>query len=120
MKKIICLCILSCLGFQTFAQDVPEKYLRAVDKISTQYNLNIRNFLRSLDPQITQFNPQQKDQFCGIVNQYISDFYKVTDQNRSALPLSYASMSKQDVIQKVMLSQEMQMLAKYNVNCDFK
>lgn len=112
--------MLMLVGFQSFAQDVPEKYVRAVDKISSQYNLNIRNFLRTLDPQITQFSPQQKDQFCGIISQYASDFYKVTDQNRNALPLSYANMTQQDVIQKVMSSKEMLMLSKYNVNCDFK
>lgn len=42
------------------------------------------------------------------------------EKNRSSLPQQYASMTKQDLIKQVVESKEMQMLAKYNVQCDFK
>ena len=42
------------------------------------------------------------------------------EQNRSSLPPQYASMTRQDLIKQVVESKEMQMLAKYNVQCDFK
>lgn len=42
------------------------------------------------------------------------------EKNRSSLPPQYANMTKQDVIKQVTESNEMQMLVKYNVQCDFK
>jgi len=46
--------------------------------------------------------------------------YKTTDENRQYLPPSAQSMTKQNVIDKVMLSPEMQLLKKYNIQCDLK
>lgn len=76
--------------------------------------------MRSLDPKLSQFNPQQESQFCGIVKKYVDDMYKTTDENRRYLPPSAQSMTKQNVIDKVMLSPEMQLLKKYNIQCDLK
>ncbi|WP_227554786.1 MULTISPECIES: hypothetical protein [Acinetobacter] len=98
--------------------DSVERYARQVEKISTQYNMQMKNFLRSLNPQITQFDAQQKTQYCAIVKTYVDDMYKVTDENRSSLPPSYMSITKQDVINKVNSSPEMQILKKYNIQCD--
>ncbi|WP_445115767.1 hypothetical protein [Acinetobacter sp. WZC-1] len=100
--------------------EIPEAYVRGVEKASSQYNTEMRNFLRSLDPKLTRFDSRQQDRFCHIVTQYINDIYRITDQNRGQLPLSYASFSQQDVINQVMASTEMQLLKKYDIQCDFK
>lgn len=98
----------------------PERYVRSVEKISNTYNTDMRNFLRSLNPQQTQFTATQHDQFCGIVNQYVQDLYAVNDKYRQDLPLSYAQMTKQDFIQQVLASKEMQILNKYNIQCNLQ
>ena len=104
---------------QNAIADSTERYARQVEKISTQYNVQMKSFLRSLNPQITQFDAQQKAQYCLIVKTYVDDMYKATDENRSSLPPSYMSLTKQDVINKVNSSPEMQILKKYNIQCDF-
>ena len=43
--------------------------------------------------------------------------YLTTDQNRQSLPPSAQSMSKQNIIDKVMTSPEMQLLQRYNIQC---
>ena len=116
MKKFTLLLSLVILGQSIFAAP-PERYIRSVEKISNTYNTDMRHFLRSLNPQQTQFTPTQQTQFCGIVNQYVQDLYQVNDQYRSDLPLSYAKMTKQDFINQVMASNEMQILKKYNIQC---
>lgn len=108
------------ISTQAFAANIPDRYIRDIERISTQYNVDMRNFLKSLNPQLTQFDPQQQAQFCNIVSQYVNDMYKTTDQNREYLPLSYTAMTKQDIINKVMVSPEMQILKKYNIQCDLK
>ena len=40
-----------------------------------------------------------------------------TDENRDFLDRQYRNMTKQDVIQQVLSSREMQLLKKYNVQC---
>ena len=50
----------------------------------------------------------------------IQDMSGAIEQNRSSLPPQYAGMTRQDLIKQVVESKEMQMLAKYNVQCDFK
>ncbi|MBJ9984527.1 hypothetical protein IAE19_03620 [Acinetobacter sp. S40] len=116
MKKITLLLSLVILGQSVLAAP-PERYIRSVEKISNSYNTDMRNFLRSLNPQQTQFTPAQQTQFCGIVNQYVQDLYQVNDQYRQDLPLSYAKMTKQDFINQVLASKEMQILKKYNIQC---
>lgn len=119
MKKI--LIFLSVLLFTySLSAAVPEQYVREVERISAQYNADMKFFLRSLDPKLTQFNEQQKAQFCSIVQQYVNDIYKTTDESRQYLPLSVQSMTKQNVIEKVISSSEMQLLHKYNIQCDLK
>ena len=49
---------------------------------------------------------------------YVDDFYQLTNKNRDSLPFSYANMTKQDVINKVKQSKEMQILKDYNIQCD--
>ena len=119
MKKILIAFSIFFYAHSTFAA-VPESYVREVERISAQYSADMKFFLRSLDPKLSQFNPQQESQFCGIVKKYVNDMYKTTDENRRYLPPSAQSMTKQNVIDKVMLSPEMQLLKKYNIQCDLK
>ncbi|OTG66012.1 hypothetical protein [Acinetobacter silvestris] len=120
MKKFIMALVVMLGSAQAFSANVPERYVRDIEKISAQYNTDMKIFLKSLSPQLKQFNPQQQTQFCGIVKQYVDDMYKTTDQNREYLPLSYTSLTKLDVINKVMASPEMQILKQYNIQCDLK
>lgn len=118
MKKVILASLLLCTGSAAIAESA-EQYAKEIDKISMQYNKDMKSFIRGLDSQTKQLNPQQNIEFCKIVVAYVDDFYKVTDKNRQSLPVSYANMSKQDVVQKVMQSREMMILSKYNIQCDF-
>ena len=97
-----------------------EQYVRSVEKITATYAQDIRGFLRRLDPQLTQFSPDQKAKYCAITNQYVQDLSQAIEKNRSHLTGQYARMTKQDVIQQVTESKEMKMLQKYNIQCDFK
>jgi hypothetical protein len=119
MKKILIALSLFVFADSVFAA-VPEHYVREVERISTQYNADMKFFLRSLDPKLTQFNAQQQAQFCSIVQKYVDDMYRTTDESREHLPPSAQSMTKQNVIDKVLLSPEMQLLKKYNIHCDLK
>lgn len=120
MKNIFLICGLLFLSNTVMAEQVPEKYLKEIDQASSQYNTDMKFFLRNLDSQTTFFNPQQKTEFCRIVSRYVDDFYQATDKNRQSLPMTYANMTKQDVIQKVMQSKEMALIGKYNIQCDLK
>ena len=118
---IICLASsLMVVSTASFAESVPSQYVRDIEQISTRYNADMKFFLRSLDPKISQFNQAQQAQFCGILKQYVDDMYKTTDQHRKYLPLSSQSVTKQTIIDKVMVSPEMQILKKYNIQCEFK
>jgi hypothetical protein len=120
MKKIVLsLFVLGCAGSLEAVASV-EQYVNSVEKIRAVYAQDIRGFLRSLDPQISQFTPEQQAQYCGINQRYIQAMSEVIQQNRSSLPRQYASMNKQDLIKQVVESKEMQMLAKYKVQCDFQ
>lgn len=99
-------------------QSISTAYLIKIDQVSNQYNQQMKAFLRSLDPQTTAFSATQKQQFCGIVAQYVDGFYQATTTYRAELPPSYAQMSKADVVDKVMQSKEMQLLEKYHLKCD--
>ncbi len=103
-----------------FALASVEQYVAAVDKISEQYKQESRNFFNGLDAQQSSFTSQQQTQFCGIVGNYIERLYQAADQNRASLDRQFRQMTKQDVIHQVMLSKEMLILKKYNVQCDFK
>ena len=117
MKKIFVIALLVLSSSQIMA-GVSERYVRDVEKISNQYNADMKFFLRSLDPQLNQFSPQQQSQFCGMIQKYVDDMYKTTDANRSDLPPSLMSVTKQNIIDKVMVSPEMQILKKYNIQCN--
>jgi hypothetical protein len=119
MKKILVLIFaLSTVGTSSAAS--VEQYVNAVDKIRSAYAQDIRGFLRGLNPQLTQFTPEQQAKYCQINQRYIQDMSDAIERNRSSLPPQYASMTKQDLIKQVAESKEMQMLVKYNVQCDFK
>ncbi|WP_296278989.1 hypothetical protein [uncultured Acinetobacter sp.] len=117
MKKIFVTIILVLSSSQIMA-GVSERYVRDIEKISNQYNADMKFFLRSLDPQLNQFTPQQQLQFCGMIQKYVDDMYKTTDENRADLPPSLMSVTKQNIIDKVMVSPEMQILKKYNIQCN--
>ena len=119
MKKFVFIILMTgCMG-NSFAASI-EQYVNAVHKIRESYAQDLRGFLRSLDPQLTQFSPEQQAKYCGINQRYIQDMSDAIEKNRSSLPPQYANMTKQDVIKQVTESNEMQMLVKYNVQCDFK
>lgn len=119
MKKILVLIFaLSTVGTSSAAS--VEQYVNAVDKIRSTYAQDVRGFLRGLNPQLTQFTPEQQAKYCQINQRYIQDMSDAIEHNRSSLPPQYANMTKQDLIKQVAESKEMQMLAKYNVQCDFK
>ena len=117
MKKIFVTIILVLSSSQIMAGG-SERYVRDIEKISNQYNADMKFFLRSLDPQLNQFTPQQQLQFCGMIQKYVDDMYKTTDENRADLPPSLMSVTKQNIIDKVMVSPEMQILKKYNIQCN--
>ena len=119
MKNFFCFIFAFTAAGMSTAASV-EQYINSVDKIRGVYAQDIRSFLRSLDPQISQFTPEQQAKYCQINQRYIQDMSVAIEQNRSSLPPQYASMTKQDLIKQVVESKEMQMLAKYNVQCDFK
>lgn len=118
MKKLILSTLILCVSFQIYAQPVPVKFAADLDQISTQYSKDMHHFLSTLTPTTVQFNLQQQAQYCAIVATYVDDFYALTDKNRASLPLSYANVTKQDVIVRVKQSKEMQILEKYNIQCD--
>ncbi len=125
MKKMITrvgmICLISSFmvaSTVSFAESIPDQYVRDIEQISTRYNADMKFFLRSLDPKISQFNQAQQAQFCGILKQYVDDMYKTTDQHRKYLPLSSQTVTKQNIIDKVMVSPEMQILKKYNIQCN--
>ena len=119
MKKLILILLCSSAAIHAFAQQSPEKTAQELENVSQKYNLDMRHFLRSLPLSTTQFNEQQKQTYCGIVNNYVNNFYSVVDRNRASMPLSYASMTKRDIISKVEQSTEMQLLKKYNIRCNY-
>ncbi len=125
MKKMITrvgmICLISSFmvaSTVSFAESIPDQYVRDIEQISTRYNADMKFFLRSLDPKISQFNQAQQAQFCGILKQYVDDMYKTTDQHRKYLQLSSQTVTKQNIIDKVMVSPEMQILKKYNIQCN--
>lgn len=119
MKKIVS--FIFAIGFMgTSSAASVEQYVSSVEKISAAYTQDMRGFLRGLDPQISQFSPEQQTKFCGIVNQYVQDLSQAIETNRSHLTGQYATMTKQDVINQVTESKEMQMLKKYNIQCNLK
>lgn len=118
MKNKILALLLIALCTPSFAQQLPERFARDLDKITQQYSQDMREFLKSLPPTTVQFNTQQKNQYCSIMATYVHDFYQLTTKNRDSLPSSYANMTKQDVIDKVQQSKEMQILKDYNIQCD--
>ena len=125
MEKMIArvgiICLISSLmmiSTVSFAENIPDQYVRDIERISTRYNADMKFFLRSLDPKISQFNQAQQAQFCAILKQYVDDMYKTTDQHRKYLPLSSQSVTKQTIIDKVMVSPEMKKKKKYNIQCN--
>ena len=120
MKKYIYLCLTLGMTLQNVYAASAEQYVLAVEEINMQYKQDTRQFLRGLNPQQQGFNPQQQQQFCGIVSRYVDRLYQAADENRAYLDRRYQNINKQDVIQQVSTSKEMQLLKKYQVNCDLK
>jgi hypothetical protein len=120
MKKIIYFSLLTLITSQVLADNIPTRYVKDIEKISNQYNDEMRSFLKSLDPTLSEFQPHQKDQYCAIITKYADDFYKTTQKNKDSLPFSYSNMTKQDVVNKVLSSKEMELVKQYNIECDFK
>lgn len=120
MKKILFFGFLMGCATSNVALASVEQYVTSVEKISEQYKQETRIFFNSLDAQQTSFTSQQQVQFCGIVSNYVEQLYQAADRNRDALDRQFRQMTKQDVIHQVMLSKEMLILKRYNVQCDLK
>ena len=118
MKKFSIYLVLSLFATPSFAQQIPEKFARDLDKISAKYSSDMRQFLKSLPSNTVEFNSAQKATYCGFVSTYINDFYQLTQKNKESLPFSYANMTKHDIALKVEQSKEMQILQRYNIKCE--
>lgn len=117
MKKVIlAFCLMGVVMQGVFAASA-EQYVLSVNDINEKYKKDVRAFLGNLDPQQSGFTVSQQAQFCGIVGTYVNDLYRAADENRDFLDRQYRNMTKQDVIQQVLSSREMQLLKKYNVQC---
>ncbi|WP_180152675.1 MULTISPECIES: hypothetical protein [unclassified Acinetobacter] len=116
MKNMILAACL--LGLVTnIAAASAEQYVIAVNDINEKYKTDVRQFFSQLDPQQQGFKADQQVKYCGIVQTYVNDLYRAADENRAFLDREYRNMNKQDVIQQVIASKEMQLLKKYNVQC---
>lgn len=116
MKNMILAACL--LGLATnIAAASAEQYVIAVNDINEKYKTDVRQFFSQLDPQQQGFKADQQVKYCGIVQAYVNDLYRAADENRAFLDREYRNMNKQDVIQQVIASKEMQLLKKYNVQC---
>lgn len=120
MKKILFYLLMAGCFTSNAAFASVEQYVAAVEKTSTQYKQDTRNFFSSLDARQSSFTPEQQTKFCAIVDTYIQKLYQAADQNRESLDRQFRQMTKQDVINQVMSSKEMFVLKKYNLQCDFK
>jgi|SRR5690606_2341442 len=119
MKKIVLgMCLLG-FSFSVFAASAVE-YVTAVEQINADYKKESRQFLSGLNPQQQGFSPEQNAQFCGIVGRYVDRLYQAADQNRAYLDRQFQRVSKQDVILEVKSSKEMQLLKRYQVDCNLQ
>lgn len=119
MKKILLgMCLLG-WSYGIFAASAVE-YIEAIERINADYKKESRQFLSGLNPQQQGFSPEQNAKFCGIVGRYVDRLYQAADQNRPYLDRQFQNMSKQDVIVEVKSSKEMQLLKRYQVDCDFQ
>lgn len=118
MKKIaFVLCLFGCVGQSTMAGSV-ENYVQSFEKISENYQQNLRKFFKTLDRQQTQFSPEQEKIFCGLTIQYVKDVYQAADKNRDALEKVGKKVSEWQVLVDVMSRKEMEILAeRYDVEC---
>lgn len=94
-----------------------EQYVLAVEKINENYKQDTRTFLNTLNPMQRGFSAEQQADYCKILGKYADDLYSAADENRAFIDSEYRNMNKQDVVQQVMASKEMQLLKKYNVQC---
>lgn len=116
MKKILFSLLLLGFGLNEVTAGTAE-YVQAVEQINADYQTESRQFLRALNPQQQGFTVSQNQQFCGIVQRYVDRLYQAADQNRAYLGRQFQNLNKQDVIQQVKSSKEMQLLKRYHVEC---
>jgi hypothetical protein len=95
--------IISLSFVETCSAASVEQYVSSVEKITATYAQDIRGFLRSLDPKLSQFSPEQKVKYCDINNQYIQNLSDAIEKNRTHLPAPYATMTKQHSLTNVHL-----------------
>lgn len=110
--------VLLFIATQSTANDIPPRYVKDIQTVSDQYSTDMKSFLKSLDPNTTQFSPEQEQKFCAILQRYADHFHQVNEKHRKNLPLSYNVMSKKEIVAQVVNSKEMQMLKQYGVQCN--
>lgn len=118
MLKKIALCGLLGLSSWTAHANV-ERYVTAIEKVKLEFQGESRQFFRSLDPQLTEFSPTQKTEYCAILQNYANGLYQAADQNRQSLDKNFRNISKQDVITEVQNKNSI-LNQKYQLNCDLK
>ncbi len=118
MKKIIFALFALGISLQSVQAASAEQYVQAVEKINENYQQDTRNFLKMLDPMQRGFTAAQQAGFCQILGKYANDLYQAADVNRVYLDKQYANITKKEVIAQVLSSKEMQMLKRYNVQCN--
>src|SRR5690606_15145248 len=94
--------------------------VEAIERINADHKRESRQFLSGLNPQQQGFSPEQNAKFCEIVGRYVDRLYQAADQNRPYLDRQFQNMSKQDVIVEVKSSKEMQLLKRYQVDCNLQ
>ncbi|WP_179998314.1 hypothetical protein [Acinetobacter sp. YH12239] len=120
MKLPLSFMMLFGVGVLTHAETLPVKFTQEIEVVSQKYNADMRHFLKTLAPNTTHFSVDQTQRYCVIVGTYVDGFYQVVDKYRKDLPFSYSRMNKQDVVVKVKQSKEMQILQRYNIQCELK
>jgi hypothetical protein len=99
------------------ANEMPTRYVKDIQKISDQYSADMKTFLKSLDPNTTQFESAQQAQFCAILQRYADQFHLTNQKHRKNLPLSYTVLTKREIVAQVSNAKEWQMLKQYGVQC---
>ena len=118
MKKTCLVLFILGISQQSVWAASAEQYVQTVEKINENYQQDTRNFFNTLDPMQRGFTAEQQAVFCKILSKYADDLYQAADSNRAYLDKQYANISKKDVIVQVLSSKEMQMLKRYNVQCN--
>jgi hypothetical protein len=109
--------IILLLGLSMQTQASVERYVAAIEKVNTQAQLEMRDFFRSLDPQLQGFSAEQKSNYCSILQKQVKGLYQAADKYRNVLDKQYKNITKVDVIQGVQKKHSI-LAQKYQLQCE--